>query len=228
MVQVAPSLLILALLTLTWQERSTLLQRKSIPMLSMPPSLAVSKSLSIYKGVLGAENATLTFMLGNKKEQQQNSILVPILQKMGKNIVHCGDSGNGLIAKICNNMLLAITMVGTSEALALGKSLGMDPKLLTSIINTSTGRNWSCDTYNPVPGILANVPASKDYAGGFKTTLITKDLQLAMQCSYKGSSPVYLGGVCHQIYNQLSRLEETKEKDFSIVYQLLDMRNKGK
>merc|ERR1712035_109089 len=93
---------------------------------------------------------------------------------MGKNIVHCGGVGSGLAAKLCNNMLLGITMAGTAEALNLGIRLGLDPKLLAKILNMSSGRCWSSDTYNPVPGVMEGVPSGNNYQGGFGTQLMAK------------------------------------------------------
>merc|ERR1712192_292896 len=91
----------------------------------------------------------------------------------GAKITHCGGVGTGGAVKICNNLLLAISMIGTSEAMILGIKLGLDPKLLASIMGSATGRCWSVDTYNPCPGVLDNVPSSNDYRGGFGTALMT-------------------------------------------------------
>lgn len=167
-------------------------------------------------GVLGAENATLTFMVGGDKDAFEKC--VPILKCMGKNIVHCGASGNGEAAKICNNMLLAITMIGTCETLNLGQRLGLDAKLLSDIINTSTGRNWSCEVYNPVPGVLPNSIASKNYEKGFQATLMTKDLGLAQTVATSTTSPIPLGSICHQIYRIMLTKPEYQTKDFGAVY----------
>src|SRR4029079_15170540 len=95
-------------------------------------------------------------------------------QCMGKNIVHCGASGNGQVAKICNNLMLAIEMIGTSEGMALAARLRMDPKVSASIVNTSSGRCWSSDTYNPYPGVLEGVPAARGYSGGVSADLMLK------------------------------------------------------
>ncbi len=108
----------------------------------------------ICKGVGGAQAGTLTFMVGGDKEAFEKAKV--ILQCMGKNIVHCGGSGNGQVVKVCNNLVLAISMIGVSEAMNLGMSLGMDPKVLAGIFNTSSARCWSSDTYNPVPGVMEN------------------------------------------------------------------------
>jgi len=147
----------------------------------------------------------------------------PILETMGKNIVHCGDAGTGQVAKLCNNMLLAIGMIGTAEAMNLGKRLGMDPKLLANIINTSTGRCWSSDTYNPCPGVMSNVPASRGYTGGFGTSLMAKDLGLAVSAASDTKSTVFLGSLAYQIYSQMSASGTgLDQKDFSVVYQWLN------
>jgi 3-hydroxyisobutyrate dehydrogenase len=105
-------------------------------------------------GVGGAQAGTLTFMVGGSSPAFERAKV--LLQCMGKNIVHCGANGNGQVVKICNNLVLAISMVGVSEAMNLGVTLGMDPKVLAGIFNTSSARCWSSDTYNPVPGVMEN------------------------------------------------------------------------
>jgi 3-hydroxyisobutyrate dehydrogenase len=152
-------------------------------------------------GIVGAQNATLTFMVGGSDEGFQRA--KPLLQLMGKNIVHCGSSGNGQVTKVCNNLLLGISMIGVSEAMQLGIQLGMDPKVLAGVLNTSSGRCWSSDSYNPVPGILPNVPASNEYKGGFAAELMAKDLGLAISAAQSSKTPLLLGGNAHQIYNML-------------------------
>jgi 3-hydroxyisobutyrate dehydrogenase len=168
-------------------------------------------------GTGGAEAGTLTFMVGATADQF--AAIKPILASMGKNIVHCGDSGTGQVAKICNNMLLAISMIGTAEAMNLGASLGIDPKVLAGIINTSSGRCWSSDTYNPYPGVMDNVPASRDYTGGFGTDLMLKDLGLATDAAKQAKQPVVLGAVAQQMYQTLSA-QGSGGKDFSAIINL--------
>ena len=107
---------------------------------------------------------------------------------MGKNFFNCAKVGGGQIAKACNNMALAIEMIGVSEALSLGKSLGMDVKILSTIMKVSTSRCWSIDTYNPVPGDTENVPASRNYEGGFACDLMLKDLGLAIDAARESNS----------------------------------------
>lgn len=112
-------------------------------------------------GVGGAKLGTLTFMVGADKELYEK--VQPLLKEMGKNIFHCGQLGGGQIAKMCNNMALAIQMISVAEALALGKKMGMDPAMLSSIMSVSSSRCWSVDTYNPAPGVLPGVPSGNDY-----------------------------------------------------------------
>lgn len=123
-------------------------------------------------GVIGAENATLTFMVGGTAEDYET--VKAILECMGQRITHCGGYGMGQAAKLCNNMMLGISMIGVCETMNLAVRLGLDAKVFSDIINSSTGRCWSSEVYNPVPGICSNAPCNKDYAGGFSTELITK------------------------------------------------------
>jgi 3-hydroxyisobutyrate dehydrogenase len=165
-------------------------------------------------GTGGAEAGTLTFMVGST--QQVFEQILPVLKHMGKNIVHCGASGTGQVAKICNNMLLGITMIGVAEAMSLGASLGIDPKVLAGIINTSSGRCWSSDTYNPFPGVMDNVPAARGYSGGFGTDLMLKDLGLAADAARQSKQSVVLGGAAQQLY-QLFSAQAFGGKDFSAI-----------
>lgn len=165
-------------------------------------------------GVGGAEAGTLTFMVGGDARDFEGA--KPVLQAMGKNIVHCGGPGNGQVAKICNNMMLAIEMIATSEGMTLAASLGMDPKVFAGIVNTSSGRCWSSDTYNPYPGVLDNVPASRGYSGGFGSDLMLKDLTLVTEAARSAKQPVLLGAIAQQIYQKHSA-DGNGAKDFSSV-----------
>lgn len=165
-------------------------------------------------GTGGAQAGTLTFMVGASDENFE--ILKPVLAKMGKNIVHCGDIGTGQIAKICNNLLLGISMIGVAEAMALGDSLGIDTDVLAKIINTSTGRCWSSEMYNPWPGIVETAPASRGYTGGFGAELMLKDLGLATEAARIAHQPVILGAVAQQLYQAMS-LRGEGGKDFSAI-----------
>jgi len=168
-------------------------------------------------GTGGATAGTLTFMVGG--EQGDFDVALPVLQAMGKNIVHCGPAGNGQVAKVANNMLLGISMIGTAEAMNLGVSLGMDPKVLAGIINTSSGRCWSSDTYNPYPGVLDSAPASRGYSGGFGSDLMLKDLGLATEAAKQARQPVMLGALAQQLYQTFSS-QGNGELDFSAIIKL--------
>ena len=165
-------------------------------------------------GTGGAAAGTLTFMVGGSAELF--ATLQPVLAQMGRNIVHCGDVGTGQIAKICNNLLLGISMIGVSEAMALGNALGIDTQVLAGIINSSTGRCWSSDTYNPWPGIIETAPAARGYTGGFGAELMLKDLGLATEAAKQAHQPVILGAVAQQLYQAMS-LRGDGGKDFSAI-----------
>jgi 3-hydroxyisobutyrate dehydrogenase len=189
---------------LTAREVAMDAKAKSCPMVDAPVS----------GGVGGAEAGTLTFMVGG--DEKDFEAAKPVLQAMGKNIVHCGGAGNGQVAKICNNMMLAIEMIATSEGMTLAAKLGMDPKVFAAIVNTSSGRCWSSDTYNPFPGVLENVPASRDYSGGFGSDLMLKDLTLVTDAAKSAKHPVMLGAIAQQIYQKHS-VDGNGAKDFSSV-----------
>lgn len=165
-------------------------------------------------GTGGAQAGTLTFMVGATPELFGQ--LQPVLAQMGRNIVHCGEVGTGQIAKICNNLLLGISMIGVSEAMALGNALGIDTQVLAGIINSSTGRCWSSDTYNPWPGIIEAAPASRGYTGGFGAELMLKDLGLATEAARQARQPVILGALAQQLYQAMS-LRGDGGKDFSAI-----------
>lgn len=153
-------------------------------------------------GTGGAAAGTLTFMVGGEAADFDRA--QPVLAAMGRNIVHCGGAGNGQVAKVANNMLLGISMIGVAEAMSLGVALGMDPQVLAGIINTSSGRCWSSDTYNPFPGVMDNVPAARGYTGGFGTDLMLKDLGLASEAAKQARQPVILGALAQQLYQTFS------------------------
>ena len=168
-------------------------------------------------GTGGAEAGTLTFMVGGDAADFEKA--KPILQCMGKNIVHCGGAGNGQVAKICNNMMLAIEMIATAEGMALAAKLGMDPKVFAGIANSSSGRCWSSDTYNPYPGVLENAPASRGYTGGFGSDLMLKDLTLVTEAAKAAKQPVVLGATAQQLYQMHSAMGNGA-LDFSSIIKL--------
>jgi len=170
-------------------------------------------------GINAASAGTLTFMVGANTDQDFAKA-EKLLSNMGAKITLCGGVGTGGAVKICNNMLLAISMIGTSEAMNLGIKLGLDPKLLAGILGSATGRCWSVDTYNPCPGVMENVPSSNDYKGGFGTALMTKDLGLAQDAATRAQAAAPLGSLAHQIYRVMCNAGYA-EKDFSSAFKFL-------
>ena len=168
-------------------------------------------------GVGGAVAGTLAFMVGGTAEQFAKA--QPILACMGKNIFHAGESGAGQIAKACNNMLLAIHMTGTCEALNMGLKNGLDPAVLSEIMKQSSGNNWTLQVYNPVPGVMDGVPSANDYQGGFQVDLMFKDLGLAMELSQQSASPTPMGSQARALFN-LHKAKGNGGLDFSSVMRL--------
>ncbi|MGD9660859.1 MAG: 3-hydroxyisobutyrate dehydrogenase [Porticoccaceae bacterium] len=170
-------------------------------------------------GTAAAAAGTLAFMCGGSAEDFERGKTV--LQAMGVNIFHAGDHGAGSVAKICNNMLLAIHMAGTAEALQMGINNGLDPKVLSEIMLKSSGCNWSLEKYNPVPGVMENVPASKDYQGGFMLNLMLKDLGLAMDTAKYSESAVPMGSMAQSLYYMFKHGDsERGAQDFSQILKL--------
>ncbi|WP_375192912.1 3-hydroxyisobutyrate dehydrogenase [Marinobacter sp.] len=180
---------------------------KDIPFLDAPVS----------GGVGGAKAGTLTFICGGAEEAFNQA--KPILDAMGKNIFHAGDHGSGQVAKICNNMLLAILMAGTSEALALGVKNGLDPAVLSEIMKQSSGGNWALNVYNPWPGVMEGVPASRNYEGGFLVNLMTKDLGLAFDNAVKNQASIPMGSLARNLF-QLHAGQGNGTLDFSSIQRL--------
>lgn len=168
-------------------------------------------------GVAGAAAGTLTFICGGDAVDVERAR--PVLSCMGRNVFHAGVHGAGQVAKICNNMLLAIHMAGTAEALQLGVNNGLDPKVLSEIMLKSSGRNWSLELYNPYPGVMDNVPAARGYSGGFKTRLMRKDLGLAAQAAQASGSTTPLGDLARELYARHGDAG-ADDLDFSSIQQL--------
>jgi 3-hydroxyisobutyrate dehydrogenase len=183
-------------------------QRRGFEMIDAPVS----------GGTGGAAAGTLTFMVGGKKESLEKAR--PMLEKMGKKIFHAGDAGAGQVAKVCNNMLLAIHMIGSCEALNLGKACGMDPKVLSDILMQSSGKNWSLEVYNPWPGVMENVPASREYQGGFAVDLMYKDLGLALETALEKNQNTPMGQLARNLYG-LHRNNGQGSLDFSSILKFL-------
>lgn len=168
-------------------------------------------------GVAGAEAGTLTFIVGGQQSAQDKA--QPLFAAMGSHTYHAGDAGAGQVAKICNNMLLAIHMIGTAEALQLGVNNGLDPTVLSEIMANSSGRNWSLEVYNPYPGVMDNAPAARSYQGGFLVDLMNKDLGLAMEAAMSSRSSTPMGALAKSLYG-LHGNQGAGKLDFSSIQQL--------
>ena len=169
-------------------------------------------------GVGGAEAGTLTFIVGGEGEAFGQ--VQPLLESMGKNIFHAGGAGAGQIAKICNNMLLAVLMTGTAEALSLGVDNGLDPQVLSEIMKVSSGGNWALNVYNPYPGVMPDAPASRGYSGGFLVDLMRKDLGLALETAQQTESAVPMGALAFNMYQTLKTNFDAGQMDFSSIQYL--------
>lgn len=192
---------------------------------------AVLVDAPVSGGVVGAQAGTLTFMISQPASLPSDRIQ-SLLSTMGKRIITCGDyPGAGLAAKLANNYALAMTNLATCDAMLLGEKLGLDPKILAQVLNTSTGKSWPSEANNPVPGITPNAPAGRDYNGGFGVGLMRKDLELALQAEKEASvvagenrlrgSLSDLSRVALELYKTVESKEEFAKKDFSVVYQHL-------
>ncbi|KAK2745365.1 hypothetical protein FQN55_006271 [Onygenales sp. PD_40] len=171
-------------------------------------------------GVVGATAGTLTFMLGaSSKTPGLVQRAEDVLLLMGKKVWHLGEQGAGLSGKLANNYLLAVSNIATAEAMNLGIRWGLDPKVLGQMINSSTGRCWSSEVNNPVPGVIETSPASRDYSGGFGVSLMKKDLKLAVEAAKESGTPLKLAATAQEVYDGAE--ESHRGKDFSVVYRYL-------
>jgi 3-hydroxyisobutyrate dehydrogenase len=169
-------------------------------------------------GVGGAKGATLTFMAGGTPEAFARA--EPILQQMGRKVVHCGDAGAGQAAKICNNMILGISMIGVAEAFVLGEKLGLSHQALFDVASTSSGQCWSLTTYCPVPGPVPTSPANTGYKPGFAAALMLKDLRLAQEAALASGAATPLGAEAAQLYALYNGMEHGGD-DFSGIITFL-------
>ncbi|WP_434930001.1 3-hydroxyisobutyrate dehydrogenase [Shewanella sp. HL-SH8] len=174
-------------------------------------------------GTAGAAAGTLTFICGGTEAAFTQAQTV--LTVMGANIFHAGQVGAGQIAKICNNMLLSVLMVGTSESLQLGIDNGLDPKVLSDIMKVSSGGNWTLEKYNPCPDVMENVPSSKGYQGGFMVDLMVKDLGLSQQAALGSNSSTPMGALARSLYVNHARQGHGR-LDFSSIFEQFANQNK--
>ncbi len=176
-------------------------------------------------GVGGARAATLTFMVGGAAEAFARG--KPVLERMGKRIVHCGAAGNGQVAKICNNLMLGTSMIAVSEAFVLGEKLGLSHQALFDVASASSGQCWSLTSYCPVPGPVPASPANNEYKAGFTAALMLKDLKLAKAAADSVGAQTALGGHAADIYQSFAERGEAA-KDFSAIINFVREQSKGR
>ena len=176
-------------------------------------------------GVGGATAGTLTFMVGG--DEAGFAIAKPLFGIMGQKAVHCGPSGNGQAAKICNNMILGVTMIATCEAFALADKLGLDRQAMFDVVSTSSGYSWSMNAYCPAPGIGPHSPADNDYRPGFAADLILEDLRLAQQAAEAADADTPLGQAARDLYARFVEEEDGQGRDFSAMLPRFEKRGRG-
>jgi L-serine 3-dehydrogenase (NAD+) len=168
-------------------------------------------------GIASAHAASLTFMVGGTAPRLERAR--PVLSAMGKQLFLAGGAGAGQLAKLCNNQLLAIQMAGTAEVLALGAANGLDPAVLSQIMQQSSGNNWVLERYNPWPSVQANSAASRDYQPGFMSSLMVKDLNLAQQVAQLSEQSTPMGALALQLYRLILQ-QDKGDRDFAIIQKL--------
>ena len=166
-------------------------------------------------GIVGAKEGKLTFMVGGPKKLHK--FVKPILQIMGNRIIFCGPTGSGQAAKMCNNLILGVTMISTCETIALADRLGLDRNIFYEVVSTSSGNNWSLSTYCPIPNVGPKTPSDSNYTPGFSSELMLKDLNLAKIESKKTNSNTPMGDLAFKIYKQFVEKEGGRGFDFSAI-----------
>jgi 3-hydroxyisobutyrate dehydrogenase len=175
-------------------------------------------------GVSGATAATLTFMVGGTHHAFERG--KPVLERMGKRVVHCGEAGNGQVAKICNNMILGASMIAVSEAFVLGEKLGLSHQAMFDVVSSSSGQCWSLTTYCPVPGPVPTSPANNGYKPGFAAALMLKDLNLAREAAASVHVETAIGAHAAEIYQEFAETGSSGA-DFSGIINFVRQQSKG-
>ncbi len=180
---------------------------------------ALSVDAPVSGGIMGAQNGTLTFMAGGSEAALDAA--GPVLEPMAGRVVRCGGPSAGQAAKACNNMILAITMIGTCEAFEMGRRLGLDEQALFDVISTASGQSWSTTTYCPVPGPVPASPANNDYKPGFASQLMVKDLGLAQEAAQQTGAYTPMGAHALELYEKFAS-EGHADLDFSGIIKLME------
>ena len=170
-------------------------------------------------GVVGAQNATLAFMVGCPDNLIDR--VKEVLSLLGRRVIHMGPPTSGLKGKLANNYLLALNNIATAEAMNMGIQWGLDPKALAGMINISTGKCWPSEVNNPVPGVIEGSPASRGYEGGFGVALANKDLKLAIKSAKEANVKLALADKAQALYDEVEKAEHCKGRDFFVIYRYL-------
>jgi 3-hydroxyisobutyrate dehydrogenase-like beta-hydroxyacid dehydrogenase len=186
-----------------------------------PASSSSFYDAPVSGGPIGAENATLTVMLGCSDTDPNLPRLRELISLMGKSIVPCGGPSLGLTAKLCNNYLSGLTCIATAETYNIAIRSGLDPKLLHGIFQTSTAQNYMNDKFNPVPNVIADSPANRGYSGGFKVQLMRKDFNLAVEMAERVGARLQLGQAGLQTYTEASQDPRCQDLDSRVVYRYI-------
>ena len=176
-------------------------------------------------GVGGATAGTLTFMVGGTEAAFAR--VQPLFAVMGQKAVHCGGAGAGQSAKICNNMILGVTMIATCEAFALADKLGLDRQKMFDVVSTSSGYSWTMNAYTPAPGVGAKSPADNGYKPGFAAELMLKDLRLSQQAAQSADADTPMGQLAAALYEQFVEREDGRGMDFSAMLPRFEKRGRG-
>lgn len=176
-------------------------------------------------GIGGASGGTLTFMAGGSTQAFAKA--KPLFDIMGQKAVHCGDAGAGQAAKICNNMILGVTMIATCEAFALADKLGLDRQKMFDVVSTSSGYSWSMNAYCPAPGVGPTSPADNGYTPGFAAELMLKDLGLSQQAAEMADADTPMGELARALYTQFVENEDGNGKDFSAMLPRFETRGRN-
>jgi 3-hydroxyisobutyrate dehydrogenase len=175
----------------------------------------LSLDAPVSGGTAGAEGATLTFMCGGSKEAFEKAR--PVLESMGRKVVHCGEAGAGQAVKICNNMMMAINMLGVCEGFALAEKLGISHQTLFDVVSTSTGNSFMLTNYCPIPDLVPTTPSSRNYTRGFNTTLLVKDLTLAQTAAQDSGVATPMGAHALAAFRHFMAATGSDHRDFSSV-----------
>ncbi|MES0861255.1 3-hydroxyisobutyrate dehydrogenase [Ruegeria sp. SCPT10] len=184
----------------------------------------LSVDAPVSGGIGGASAGTLTFMAGGSEDAFAKA--APLFDIMGQKAVHCGEAGAGQAAKICNNMILGVTMIATCEAFALADKLGLDRQKMFDVVSTSSGYSWTMNAYCPAPGVGPTSPADNDYQPGFAAELMLKDLRLSQQAAESADADTPMGQAATALYQQFVEAEDGLGQDFSAMLPRFEKRSR--